>query len=352
MPRHDAPVVTNLRRAGAVIVGKTNLHEFAFGTTSDETAFGAVRNPHDRDAIAGRIERRAPRSAIVEGMVLRLGRHRHRRVDPDSGRRLRHHGPEADATARSTATASCRSARRSITSGRWPAPSPTRRCCSAVLDGERVTAGGEAGGRRRRTFWLGVPVPYFFDKLDDEYASACSGGLARRWRRAGHTIDDVTIAHAERTADVYLHIVLPEASWYHAPLLESHADKYSPGVRLRLEMGRYILAEDYLRAMHARPVLRTGGGPRARRARRAAPAGARDRRAGDRGAIGHDRRSRRAGARDRCCGSRSSSTSPAIRRSRFRAAWAQTGCPAVSSSSATAAPPSACWKSRRPWNVR
>ena len=35
-----------------------------------------------------------------------------------------------------------------------------------------------------------------------------------------------------------------------------HADKYSPGVRLRLEMGRYILAEDYLRAMHGRAALR------------------------------------------------------------------------------------------------
>ena len=55
---------------------------------------------------------------------------------------------------------------------------------------------------------------------------------------------------------VYLHIVLPEASWYHGPLLEQHADKYSPGVRLRLEMGRYILAEDHLRAMHARAALR------------------------------------------------------------------------------------------------
>src|SRR5205823_3785364 len=43
-PANDAPVVANLLRAGAVIVGKTNLHEFAFGTTSDETAFGAVRN--------------------------------------------------------------------------------------------------------------------------------------------------------------------------------------------------------------------------------------------------------------------------------------------------------------------
>src|SRR6516225_139293 len=52
-PLHDAPVVGMLRRAGAVIVGKTNLHEFAFGTTGDETAFGAIRNPIDRSRSAG-----------------------------------------------------------------------------------------------------------------------------------------------------------------------------------------------------------------------------------------------------------------------------------------------------------
>ena len=43
----DATVVTRLREAGAVIIGKTNLHEFALGTTSDESAFGAVHNPRD-----------------------------------------------------------------------------------------------------------------------------------------------------------------------------------------------------------------------------------------------------------------------------------------------------------------
>src|SRR3954471_20897368 len=52
-PDHDAAIAANLRRAGAVIVGKTNLHEFAFGTTSDETAFGAVRNPYDRSRSPG-----------------------------------------------------------------------------------------------------------------------------------------------------------------------------------------------------------------------------------------------------------------------------------------------------------
>jgi len=102
---------------------------------------------------------------------------------------------------------------------------------------------------------LGVPVPYFFDKLDDDVLRLFSE-TREQLQRAGHAVSNVAVAHAERTADVYLHIVLPEAAWYHAPLLDRHAGKYSPGVRLRLEMGRYILAEDYLRAMHLRMALR------------------------------------------------------------------------------------------------
>src|SRR5712691_3651210 len=43
----DAPVVARLRKAGAIIIGKCNLHEFALGTTNDESAFGPARNPFD-----------------------------------------------------------------------------------------------------------------------------------------------------------------------------------------------------------------------------------------------------------------------------------------------------------------
>jgi aspartyl-tRNA(Asn)/glutamyl-tRNA(Gln) amidotransferase subunit A len=51
--RTDATVVTRLREAGAILIGKTNLHEFALGTTSEESAFGAVKNPIDPSRSAG-----------------------------------------------------------------------------------------------------------------------------------------------------------------------------------------------------------------------------------------------------------------------------------------------------------
>ncbi len=52
-PPRDAAVVTALLRAGAILFGKTNMHELAFGITSNNAAFGPVRNPYDRSLIAG-----------------------------------------------------------------------------------------------------------------------------------------------------------------------------------------------------------------------------------------------------------------------------------------------------------
>src|SRR5262245_64028166 len=43
----DAPAIAAMRAAGAVLVGKTNLHEFAFGTTNEDSAFGPARHPLD-----------------------------------------------------------------------------------------------------------------------------------------------------------------------------------------------------------------------------------------------------------------------------------------------------------------
>lgn len=49
----DAPVVRRMRQAGCVVMGKANLHEFAFGLTSENPHHGAVRNPHDPERVAG-----------------------------------------------------------------------------------------------------------------------------------------------------------------------------------------------------------------------------------------------------------------------------------------------------------
>ena len=65
----DADIVTRLKRAGAVIVGKTNLHEFAFGGSGMVSAFGPVRNPWDVTRITGGSSSGSA-AAVVAGMCV------------------------------------------------------------------------------------------------------------------------------------------------------------------------------------------------------------------------------------------------------------------------------------------
>ncbi len=249
-PEHDAPVVANLKRAGAIVVGKTNLHEFAFGTTSDETAYGAVRNPLDTSRSAGGSSGGAAVS-ILEGMSFGA-------IGTDTGGSIRIPSAACGITGLKPTSGEVSCARvvpLSMTCDHVGPMARTVADCRVMFAAMRDGSSDGSIAAAQHSLRFGVPEPYFLDKLDD--------GVREQFRivrdltgHGGWTTRAVAIEHAERTADVYLHIVLPEASWYHAPLMRKHSSKYSPGVRLRLEMGGYILAEDYVRAMHARRVLR------------------------------------------------------------------------------------------------
>ena len=251
-PRHpsrDAPLVRRLRDAGAVIVGKTNLHEFAFGTTSEESAFGPVRHPRDPSRSPGGSSGGSA-VALLEGMCFAS-------VGTDTGGSLRIPAAACGLVGLKPSVNELSCAGVVPLSGTLDHTGPMGRSVADVSLMFRALKGGPvhpsvaSAGQR---FVFGVPEAYFCDRLHPDVRGALT--RARETLAAdGHRIRTVTVDDAARTADVYLHIVLPEASWFHAPMLERHADRYSPGVRLRLEMGRYILAEDYVRAMFLRSVL-------------------------------------------------------------------------------------------------
>jgi aspartyl-tRNA(Asn)/glutamyl-tRNA(Gln) amidotransferase subunit A len=246
--RRDATVVRRLREAGAIIIGKTNLHEFAFGTTSDETAFGPVRHPRDAGRSAGGSSGGSA-AALVTGCCLGA-------VGTDTGGSIR------------IPSAACGTVGLKPTANELPCdgvvPLSTTldhvgpmtrtvgdaRLLLHAMQGRRPVPGAPASGGLA----IGVLRKYFCTPLEAGVRTAFEGAC-EKLRALGHRLDTREIVHAEWTPHVYLHIVLPEASWYHAPLLEAHAQAYSPGVRLRLEMGRYVLAEDYVRAMRLRDTL-------------------------------------------------------------------------------------------------
>jgi aspartyl-tRNA(Asn)/glutamyl-tRNA(Gln) amidotransferase subunit A len=249
-PTADAPIVTRLRAAGAILIGKTNLHEFAFGTTSEESAFGPVRHPRDPSRSAGGSSGGAA-VALLEGMCFGS-------IGTDTGGSIRIPSAVCGIVGLKPAFGELPCDGIVALSTTLDHVGPMARSVadvSVMFDAMTGTANADRIGSSRRSYVFGVPETYFCDRLHP----AVRAGLARTrdaLARAGHEIRTVAVEHASRTPDVYLHIVLPEASWYHAPLMAEHAERYCRGVRLRLEMGGYILAEDYARARHLRTILR------------------------------------------------------------------------------------------------
>ena len=94
VPVDDATVVRRLRRAGAIVIGKTNMSEFAYGATNNNPHYGADAQPVGSGAHHGRLERRVRRGR-GRRVCVRRARHRHRRLRPHSGRTLRRDGAQA-----------------------------------------------------------------------------------------------------------------------------------------------------------------------------------------------------------------------------------------------------------------
>ena len=121
--------------------------------------------------------------------------------------------------------------------------------------GDRRTRQSRRSASHRPRLRIGVPRAGLFDLLDDEVRARFEEAL-ECLQRAGVRLATVEVPHARDIATVYLHIQLAEASAYHGSTLDEHPEKYTPPVRLRLELGRYVMAEDYVRAQRGRDVLR------------------------------------------------------------------------------------------------
>jgi aspartyl-tRNA(Asn)/glutamyl-tRNA(Gln) amidotransferase subunit A len=250
----DAPTIARLRDAGAIIVGKTNLHEFALGTTNEESAFGPVHHPLDPNRSPGGSSGGSAASVLAGMAYASLG--------TDTGGSIRI--PSAVC-----GLVGLKPAFRDITTvGCVPLSSTLDHVgplCRSVGDARLVydvlreggpDAAPAAENQPVAGMRIGVLRDEYFGALLDSQVALAFNSACLRLRDAGAVLEEVTVPHAADIAPVYLHIALSEAAAFHAKTLESRADDYTPAVRQRLEMGRYILAEDYVRALRGRDILR------------------------------------------------------------------------------------------------
>jgi aspartyl-tRNA(Asn)/glutamyl-tRNA(Gln) amidotransferase subunit A len=237
--REDAPVIRRLRKAGCVVVGKANLHEFAYGVTSVNPHYGAVRNPHDIERVAGGSSGGSA-VAVAAGMCDWA-------VGSDTGGSIRIPASFCGVVGFKPELGSI------DTTGVIP--------LSRSLDTLGPLASDVMGAARAYSMMSGEAMPYepmrqprlaipagWVADLDEE--------TARAWRRVSEGLPEVEFVKREPLYSVSLTVLQVEASAYHRRWVAEFPDKYGADVLGHLRRGLEILAVDYAEALAAMHELR------------------------------------------------------------------------------------------------
>jgi aspartyl-tRNA(Asn)/glutamyl-tRNA(Gln) amidotransferase subunit A len=236
---HDAPVVRRLRNQGCVIVGKTNLHEWAFGVTSTNPHYGAVRNPHDLERVPGGSSGGSA-VAVAAGMCDWA-------IGSDTGGSIRIPASFCGVVGFKPALGSIDLegviplSRSLDTLGPIAADVASAARAYSMMSGETVT------GTPAREPRLGVPAGWVSD-LDEE--------TSRAWKLVSAGLPEVEFVDRLPLYDLGLTILLVEAAAYHRSWIAQFPEKYGADVLSNLRRGLTVLAVDFDEAIQAWPKLR------------------------------------------------------------------------------------------------
>ena len=260
VPDADCTVVANLRRAGAVLLGKLNLHEFAFGVTSVNPHYGPARNPWDTARITGGSSGgsgaataagmcfaalgsdtggsvRIPACLCgIVGLKPTYGLVSRRGVLPLSWS-LDHVGPMARTVEDAALMLNAIAGHDGQDPGSLDAPvQDYTQALSEGLDGVRV---GVLGGD-------------YVLVLDPEVEGAVAAALKVMEALGAQVTRDITIPMAEYAGAANTTIISAEAATIHARYLDAQPEAYGDDVYQRLTLGRLIPATDYINAQQVR----------------------------------------------------------------------------------------------------
>lgn len=247
----DAPTIARLRAAGAVVVGRTNMTEFAYSGLGLNPHYGTPGNPFDRERIPGGSSSGAGVS-VADGMAAAA-------IGSDTGGSVR------------IPAAFCGLVGFKPTAERVPldgtvplsvsldslGPLARSVACCARLDA--VLAGSDPitlVPRPAKRLRLAVPRHYMLDDLDETVSTAFERSL-NLLSQAGTHIEEIDFPELLEIPALGTKGGFPAAeSWHwHRALLESEGERYDPRVRSRIERGAAMTAADYLDLLDGRRML-------------------------------------------------------------------------------------------------
>ncbi|MEA2654894.1 MAG: aspartyl-tRNA(Asn)/glutamyl-tRNA(Gln) amidotransferase subunit, partial [Chloroflexota bacterium] len=236
----DAPVIQRLRKEGCVIVGKTNLHEFAYGVTSVNPHYGAVRNPHDVARVAGGSSGGSA-VAVAAGMCDWA-------VGSDTGGSIRIPASFCGVVGFKPSLGSIDTTGVIPLSVSLDTLGPLAPDVMSAARAFSMMSGEAMPKEPTRQPRLAVPAGWVAD-LDEE--------TARAWRMVSAGLPEVEFVKREPLYAYSLTVLQVEASTYHRRWVAENPEKYGSDVLGHLRRGLEILGVDYAEALAALRKLRT-----------------------------------------------------------------------------------------------
>jgi len=254
-PRENAQVVDLMNDAGAVLLGKANLHEFAYGATGENPITGTATNPYDPTRLAGGSSSGSA-SAVGYGLAAAA-------LGTDTGGSVR--VPASLCGLVGLKPTMGRISTRGVVPFAWSLDhigSLTRSVGDAALllqalagcdpldpGSAEVSVGDYMAALDEPIDGLvvGVPEDFYFERADDEILVA-SEAVLRALEGQGARIVTVAMPSIEHARTVSLTVQMPEALSYHSRYLDERGELYGADFLAGLALGQCLLAEHYVRA--------------------------------------------------------------------------------------------------------
>ena len=264
VPATDAALVRKLKEAGAIVLGKQNLHEFAFGITSENPHYGAVRNPWNVDRVPGGSS--GGTAAAVAAGLSAAG------IGSDTGASIR--APASFCGVVGLKPTYGRVSRAGALPLAWSLdhPGPIARSvadCALML---QAIAGYDPAdpattmdpvpdystdltrGRGLQDLRVGVPLEYFFDIIEPEVDRLVRDAIAQL-ELLGARVEEVSLPHVSHAQVAGNVIMSTEAAAWHADWLRDRPRDYGADVLARIRGGQLIRAVEYLASQQMRTLI-------------------------------------------------------------------------------------------------
>jgi aspartyl-tRNA(Asn)/glutamyl-tRNA(Gln) amidotransferase subunit A len=263
IPTYDATVVAKLQDAGAILIGKLNMHEFARGATNSSSLIGGCYNPWDTLRVTGGSSGGSG-AALAAGLCYgALGSDTGGSIripaafcgvvglKPTYGRVSRHGvfplSWSLDHVGPMTRTVADAALMLQVIAGH-DRHDPTTR--TAVVPDYTASLTGDIEGAR-----LGIPQEFYFEQLDAEVADSMRAAV-QTLERAGARVEEVSLPLSKYAAAAGRIISLTESAEIHEKFLKTRFADYSPDVRAGFVVGQLILGKHYMKAQRLRSLIR------------------------------------------------------------------------------------------------